>query len=107
MRTWSQGNGPTLGRLLTAARAALFLRSIEDGDPELALTVAATAKALAARFPGVADDSLACYRAFAHAGAPPPAATVSALREVVLALPAYASLSSTSRPTTAARSSIV
>ena len=39
----------TMGLLFTAARAALFLESVADGDPELALTVAGVAERLIAR----------------------------------------------------------
>jgi hypothetical protein len=73
----------TLSRLLTAARAALFLDSLERGEPVLALTAAAVADRLGA------DDVLAWHRACREEGGDPPARVVGAFRETVLALPAY------------------
>lgn len=81
-----------LGMLLTAARAALFLESVQGGDPELCLTVAETARRLAAPTSAaraVADEALGRYRELALHGAEPPAETISALRELVLELPQY------------------
>ena len=89
----ADGDGHALGMLLTAARAALFLQSVKEGDPELALTVAETARRVAARSRAagaVAEESLERYREFALHGVRPPAATISALRGLVLGLPAYA-----------------
>ena len=82
----------TLFRLLAAARAALFLESLEDGRPELALTFAAVTDRLAERLPAsesVAREALARYRDCRLDGQPAPARTILALRELVLALPAY------------------
>jgi hypothetical protein len=78
--------GPELGRLLSAARAGLFLQSIVDGDPELCVTATATAERIGE--PEV-DLALAAYRAPALQGTVPAAGTVAALRRLVEALPAY------------------
>ena len=75
--------GPTIEKLLTAARAALFLSSLERGEPELCLTVAEIARRL--------DVS---------------AAAPAALRKAVEALPAYAELSASTRSRTAGRSAM-
>jgi hypothetical protein len=86
------GGGDALAHLLTAARAALFLETVRDGEPQLAVTVTETARQLAARSPsgrGVAEDGLERYRDFAVYRTPPPPATVSAMRKLVLELPAY------------------
>ncbi len=83
----------TLAMLLSAARAAIFLESLEEGEPELAVTLAASAEQLAARRPSAraaADDALAAYAGAATGGAPPPARTCRALLDVVRQLPAYA-----------------
>jgi hypothetical protein len=85
--------GPGLAMLLAAARGALFLESVEDGAPELAVTVAATAGRLAARSAAarsVAEDALDCYRDYATERVRPPDATIAALRALVLDLPGYA-----------------
>ena len=76
-----------LAALLTLARAALFLESLRDGEPELAVTVAAAAERLAPRVP-VADEALAHYREFALHRVEPPPAVAAALREAVLDLEA-------------------
>ncbi len=73
----------SLASLLRAARAALLLQSIEEGDPELPLTASETALQLGSRFPSaqtVAEDVLA--------GEEPPASAVQAVRNLVLDLPA-------------------
>ncbi len=90
-RTWlregsAYREGPELGRLLTAARAGLFLQSIADDDPELCVTATATAQRLSTR---VADEALEAYRAFDLRQVEPHAGTVAALRRVVEALPSY------------------
>jgi hypothetical protein len=90
--------GPTtsehvaLAMLLTAARAALFYESVRAGDAELALTLAETARRLAERSQAgsVAGEALEEYRAHAAGGRRAAADTVSALRRLVLELPAYA-----------------
>jgi hypothetical protein len=86
-------DGPALGTLLTAARAGLFLHSIREGEPQLALTVTETARQVAARSSaarGVIEEALERYREFALVGKPPPPNTLTATRELVLELPAYA-----------------
>ena len=87
------GSARSLGTLLSAARAALFLESVEQGDPELALTVAKAADLLGARLPGahaVAEEALGSYRAARLEGAPVDTRTVSALLGCLRRLPAYA-----------------
>jgi hypothetical protein len=73
-----------LARLLTAARAALFLESVKTGAPELPLTVAETARRLGG------GDALEGYREFALRRTPPAPETLAALRALVHELPAYA-----------------
>jgi Nucleotidyltransferase domain len=94
-RSWSRkdGAGDELALLLTAARAALFLETIEEGEPLLAVTVTETARQLVARSPAnraAVEEALERYREFAIPLTPPPAEIVSAMRSVVLELPAYA-----------------
>lgn len=96
-RAWltepSDGGGDALGMLLTAARAALFMESLDAGDPTLPLTATETARRLAARSPagaGVGEEALDGYRGYAAHGTAPLPATVAALRKLVLELPAYA-----------------
>jgi predicted nucleotidyltransferase len=94
LRVEPDAEGSTLAMLLTAARAGLFLDSVEDGGaPELPLTVTETARRLAARSAGaqtVAEEGLERYREFAVDRTRPPAGTLAAMRKLVLALPAYA-----------------
>jgi hypothetical protein len=66
-----EGTDHSLETLWRAARAAVFLQSVEDGDPELPLTASETARRLEA----------------------PPDLALDALRKVVLDLPAYTSRS--------------
>jgi hypothetical protein len=79
--------------LLSAARAGLFLESIEAGKPQLALTVAASAAQLAGldRNAEVALDAYESYRVCRLEGRQPSARTVAELRDVVLGLGAYGS----------------
>jgi hypothetical protein len=82
----------TLGMLVTAARAALFLESLEEGEPELALTVSDVAHLLAARQPGtqaVVEEGFGSYRTARLESVPPSPDLVSSLRRVVVSLPAY------------------
>jgi hypothetical protein len=82
-----------LAMLLSAGRAALFLKSLDDGAPELPLTITETVRRLGSRShadAAVADDALERYRDFVAHRTPPPAATLEALRRLVSALPAYA-----------------
>jgi hypothetical protein len=84
-----------LGRLLTAARAALFLESLEVGEPELALPIAAVAERLGARdsrASGSAAEAVETYRTCRRDDGAPPATTIAALDEIVRRLPAYATL---------------
>jgi hypothetical protein len=80
-----------LSRLFTAARAGLFLESVLEGAPELPLTVAATAERLerVPRAGSVAQDAAASHREHVTQGATPPSATVEAMAQLVLGLPAY------------------
>jgi hypothetical protein len=85
-------SGRALGMLLTAARAALFLESIDESEPELCLTVSETAARLAARSPAArspAGEALDHYREFARRGARPPARTIARMGTLVLGLPGY------------------
>ena len=81
----------TLGLLFTAARAALFLESIIEGDPQLPVTVAGVTERMAERDSGCRDlvesalDELRAARAVD--GRQPQ--TVDAMLEVVRNLPAY------------------
>lgn len=84
-----------LGMLLSAARAALFLESIQDGDPQLAVTFAAAAELLASSDPGastVAPEAYAEYRdATLEGGRVPSNRTLAELFRLVSNLPAYRS----------------
>jgi hypothetical protein len=88
-----EAGGSALASLLSAARAALFLESVQHGDPELPLTVSEAAGRLTARSEAartVVEDGLGHYREFAVRRTPPPDATLSAMRTLVAELPAYA-----------------
>jgi hypothetical protein len=76
---------PPLARPLSAIRAALFLASVEEGEPELAVTLPATLGQLAERLPaarGLAEESAGAYRAWRDEGTRPSAATIAGLYEV-------------------------
>lgn len=80
----------TLARLLTAARAAFFLESLENGVPSLALTVAAVARALGEAGEGaIGEEAAAAYHAAVTEGTPPESSTVVALRDQVLRMTPY------------------
>jgi hypothetical protein len=82
----------TMGLLFTAARAALFLESIADGDPELALTVAGVAERLIARDSSrrdVVETTLHDFRT-SRAAQRNDVHGVAGLLDVVRNLPAYA-----------------
>jgi hypothetical protein len=84
--------GTALGLLLGAARAALFRQSVEEGEPELALTVSAAADRLAAEYPGSAtllEEASGAYRAWRGGGEPPERKAVIAVRRLIESLPAY------------------
>ena len=80
----------SLGRLLTAARAALFLESLDAGDPELVLSVAAVAHHLeqsrGAR--GLALDAYEAFRDSREHGKEIPPDLVAAFERYVRTLPA-------------------
>lgn len=81
-----------LGRLLTASRAALFQESLANGEPELALSLAAVAERLRARHPeagAVAEEAVVTYRDSRRDNRPVPAQTVEAMADVVRRLPVY------------------
>ena len=88
----SNGDGAHLALLFSAARAGLLRESIRAGEPELTLTVAATARRLgersAAGWP-VADEAVGQYREFALRGTPPSPGTAASLRRLVQELPSY------------------
>jgi len=81
------GNDRSLGLLLTAARAALFLESLDGERPSLALTAAATAGALGGQ---EAVDGLADLTECHGGKRPADPQVLAALRTVVEALPPYA-----------------
>ena len=87
-------NDRALGLLLTAARAALFLTSLETSSPSLALTAAATAEALAedadGRSAAAAEAGLAELVACRGGTREPAREVVEALRAAVEGLPPYA-----------------
>lgn len=81
-----------LGMLLSAARAALFLESIENGDPQLALTFATAAELLNSTGRAesmVAAEGYAEYRDATLDGKPPSKRTLSGLFKLVSNLPPY------------------
>ncbi|MDP9177892.1 MAG: hypothetical protein M3O61_09450, partial [Gemmatimonadota bacterium] len=87
-----------MGLLFTAARAALFLESIDEGRPELAVTVAGVADCLVARdssFSDVVHSALHDFRASRAAGSND-ANQVAALLDIVRNLSAYAGSSALS-----------
>jgi hypothetical protein len=82
-----------LGLLLTAARAALFLQSIEAGKPELLLTLPAVARSLGDAYPRAkqaATEAVDEYLARRSDRTAPDPTLFAALRTAVLELPAYA-----------------
>ena len=82
--------GTVPGRLITSARAGLLWQSVAEGEPELPLTVDATLQLLGERAHGAAAAAAReAYHDFARTRRPPPERVVTALRELVLALPAY------------------
>jgi hypothetical protein len=88
-----EASGERLGKLVSAARAALFLDSLGGGEPQLPLTIAATLEAFAASFGSgreAAESAAAAYADFAAFDKEPPEATVRELERLVRRLPAYA-----------------
>jgi hypothetical protein len=83
----------SIATLLTAVQAAFFHSSLIAGEPELPLTLAASARRLAEVDPGaaaLADEALGHLRAERLGEGQVPAPVVGALREAVLRLPEYA-----------------
>ncbi len=81
-----------LARLLTATRAALFLQTLADGEPELALPLVAVAERIGVRdgkAGAVAQEAVAAYRCCRRENRPVPVQSVSALAEVVRGLAPY------------------
>jgi predicted nucleotidyltransferase len=81
-----------LARPFNAARAALFLESLDAGRPELALTMGATARLLGARGEAASDasgEAYESYRAWRLSGERPAPGVAPRLHELVRALPAY------------------
>jgi hypothetical protein len=92
LRAASAQRGAELATLFKAARAGVLAESVEEGSPELPLTVAAMAARLDDRTRSAAGAGQAAYHAYLEArasGSEPPARTVAALRDRVLELPAY------------------
>jgi hypothetical protein len=86
----------TIVALFTAARAALFLESQEAHEPELPLTLAATAERLGTRGAAaaeIAQSALVGYHAARSGVGQPSQAVVAALANLVRGLPAYSSRS--------------
>jgi predicted nucleotidyltransferase len=93
LSTGKSKGAQSLAMLLSAARAASFLESLEE-EPELTLTLAATAECLARREPGAAvaaEEGFAAYREAVTDEREVPEATVRALSGAVRRLPAYRS----------------
>ncbi len=85
--------GHRLSMLLSAARVALFAESLEDREPELAVTSTEIARQLGSRFPdllNVADGALEAHREFAIRRTAPDHSTLAATRALVMRLPSYA-----------------
>lgn len=81
-----------LGTLFTAARAALFLESLETGAPELPLTAAAVARRLensGGKADNIAHEAFESFRAGREEGLPLPQGLTSAFEGVVRKLPAF------------------
>jgi len=82
----------TMGLLFSAARAALFLESIDESRPELAVTVAGVADCLVARDSSSSDvvhSALHNLRA-SHPDEPADSNHVAAMLNVIRNLSAYA-----------------
>lgn len=86
-------SGHVMGMLVSAVRAALFLESVEAGEPKLPLTIASTLEALALRSESERDTAEAvaeAYADFAASRRAPPATTFRELERVVRRLSPYA-----------------
>jgi hypothetical protein len=82
----------SLGMLLSAVRAALFLESLEREDPRLPVTYAAAAELLSSRSPGVSTVAAEAYDQYRKAtldGRAPSNRTLTELFRIVRELPAY------------------
>lgn len=94
VRPLANWNTPaSLSLLLSAARAALFLASVEDGRPRLTLTDEATVHVLVERDPAVAEaaaGALATLRACEREPCRPDRVGLMRLRATVIRLRAYA-----------------
>ena len=88
----------TMGLLFSAARAALFLESIEEGRPELAVTVAGVADCLVARDSSCSDVVASALHDFrsARTAHSTDSVPVAAMLDVVRNLSAYAGSSALS-----------
>jgi hypothetical protein len=83
--------GVRLGRLISAARAGLFLDAVTSGEPRLHVTAAATLRALGhADSTAPTEEAMARYRTFAVDWGEPPEPLLGELRRAVVGLPAYA-----------------
>ena len=83
-------NRRALGLVLTAARAALLLEGLREGEPALPLTVAATGARLAERTgEPIALEAAETYRATHLEEGWPPRGLVAAAGALVRSLPAY------------------
>jgi hypothetical protein len=83
----------TLARLLTAARAALFLDAVAAGRPVVPLTAAAVGRALHDLVPSAGSlpfDAIEAYAAAQAGGDPPPSQLVAAFRGLVCGLRPFA-----------------
>jgi hypothetical protein len=87
-------SGQAVGMLISAGRAAIFLETVQDGEPALPVTLAATLEALGSRSGSdrvAAEAAAEAYADFAALGKAPPDVTVRALERLVRQLPSYAS----------------
>jgi hypothetical protein len=78
--------GHALSMLISAARAALFARTVTAGSPALTPTVAATLRAMRAEWPNATtllDEVQSCYFSWRRTQVPPADRVVSALRAMV------------------------
>jgi hypothetical protein len=83
----------SLAMLLSAARSALLLESVERGEPTLAVTASGVGQLLAERSSGtvaIAEEALDAYHGALRNGAPPAATVVERLDELVAGLPPFA-----------------
>jgi hypothetical protein len=79
-----------LGRMITAARAALAWESLHDAKPALTLTVDATLEGLAERALAIAQQARESYGRLRPKSRERAPGLAAELHEVLLALPAYA-----------------